>query len=159
MKAVIQRVRRAAVRVEGDTVAAMGHGLVVLLGVETGDTARDAEFVAEKIAGLRLFDDDTGRMNRSVQEVGGAVLVVSQFTLLADVRKGRRPGFDRAAPPEEARRLYQYVVHLLQGKGLPVQTGRFGARMDVEIHNAGPVTILLDSRRERPPSHGGTEKA
>ncbi|MFW6067854.1 MAG: D-aminoacyl-tRNA deacylase [Myxococcota bacterium] len=147
MRAVIQRVSSASVEVEGRAVGEIGPGLLVYLGAGVGDADRDAEYVADKIAGLRVFEDDAGKMNRSVGDVDGAVLVVSQFTLFGDMRKGRRPSFNAAAPPEEGRRLYERVVDRLRAKGLRVDTGRFGAMMDVRATVAGPVTILLDSTK------------
>ncbi len=149
MRAVVQRVRRGAVSVEGRTIAEIGQGLVVLLGVKTTDTEADAHLLARKVAHLRVFGDEAGKLNRSVLEVGGSVLSVSQFTLYGDLRKGNRPSFLEAAPPEEARRLYEAFNASLQGLGVTVQTGRFGAVMLVEIHNDGPVTILLDSEELR----------
>lgn len=146
MRAVIQRVTRASVEVDGAVVGRIGSGLLVLLGVGKGDTEADARSVADKIATLRIFADPQGKMNVAVGDAGGGVLVVSQFTLLGDTSKGRRPGFDRAAPPEEARRLYEVLVTLLKARGLPVETGRFGASMAVELVNDGPVTFLVDSR-------------
>jgi D-aminoacyl-tRNA deacylase len=143
---VIQRVSRAAVTVDGEIVARIGHGLVVLVGVAKGDGPADIEFTASKIRELRIFGDDDGRMNRSVVDTGGAVLVVSQFTLLGDVRRGRRPGFDAAAPPDAARAAYEALLDRLRQSGLPVEAGVFRAHMDVELVNDGPVTILLDSR-------------
>jgi D-tyrosyl-tRNA(Tyr) deacylase len=143
----LQRVSDARVAVDGETVGAIGGGLLVLLGVEEGDGEQDAEGLAKKTAELRLFEDAEGKMNLSVMEVGGEVLVVSQFTLAADCRKGRRPGFSRAAEPETANRLYLYFVELLKGRGLTVATGRFQAMMQVHLVNDGPVTFLLDSRK------------
>lgn len=145
MRAVVQRVTRGAVLVEGRTIAEIGQGLVVLLGVKTTDTEGDAQLLARKVAHLRVFGDEEGKLNRSVLDVGGSVLSVSQFTLYGDVRKGNRPSFLEAAPPEHARRLYEAFNASLGELGVPVQTGRFGAVMLVEIHNDGPVTILLDS--------------
>jgi D-tyrosyl-tRNA(Tyr) deacylase len=147
MRAVLQRVSSASVTVDGRQVGAIGAGLLVLVGVEQGDDTQDVAFVAGKIRDLRVFDDEQGRMNRSVADAGGGVLVVSQFTLLGDCRKGRRPSFDAAAPPEPARRLYEAVVDQLRRDGLPVETGAFQAMMDVSLVNDGPVTLLLDSRR------------
>ncbi|MBI3944845.1 MAG: D-tyrosyl-tRNA(Tyr) deacylase [Armatimonadetes bacterium] len=147
MRAVIQRVRRARVTVEEETVGEIGQGFVALVGVAGDDGPEDARYVADKIAGLRVFPDGEDKMNCAVGEVGGAVLAVSQFTLLGDARRGRRPSFTAAAPPERAEALYQRVVDLLKGRGIAVASGRFGARMVVEIVNDGPVTILLDSRR------------
>jgi D-aminoacyl-tRNA deacylase len=147
MRAVIQRVSRAAVRVDGAVVGAVGRGLLVLLGVARGDGPDDAQALADKVAGLRIFEDPAGKMNLAVAEAGGGVLVVSQFTLLGDARKGNRPGFSDAAPPEEANALYEAVCDQLRARGLPVATGVFRAHMEVELVNDGPVTILLDSRR------------
>lgn len=149
MRAVITRVSSASVDVHGDVVSAIGQGLLVLLGVAEGDSDDDVSYLAGKIATLRIFSDADGKMNLSVQDVGGAVLVVSQFTLLADVRRGRRPSFVHAAPPDEADRLYQEVVTQLRAAGLAVSTGVFQADMQVSSVNDGPVTILLDSRDER----------
>jgi D-tyrosyl-tRNA(Tyr) deacylase len=147
VRAVVQRVSEAAVRVEGDEVGRIGVGLVVLLGVAADDDEGDADYLAEKALNLRIFSDDAGQMNRSVVEAGGGLLVVSQFTLLGDVRKGRRPSYGRAAPPELAERLYEGFVKRLQASGLKVATGTFRAMMDVALVNQGPVTILLDSRK------------
>lgn len=147
MRAVVQRVLRSRVTVDGETVGEIGPGFMVLLGVSRDDTEADADYLAEKIAGLRVFDDEQGRMNRSLQDVGGAVLAVSQFTLYGDVRRGRRPGFDRAARPEQAEPLYQRFVAQLKARGLQVATGRFQTHMEVELVNDGPVTILVDSER------------
>jgi D-tyrosyl-tRNA(Tyr) deacylase len=144
---VIQRVSRAAVAVDGQVVAEIGAGLLVLVGVAKGDGPADIDFTASKIRDLRIFADDDGRMNRSVVDTGGAVLVVSQFTLLGDVRRGRRPGFDAAAPPDAARAAYEALLDRLRQCGLPVEAGVFRAHMDVELVNDGPVTMLLDSRR------------
>jgi D-tyrosyl-tRNA(Tyr) deacylase len=134
------------VRVAGEVVGAIGPGVVVLVGVEKGDADATADRVADKIAELRIFDDDAGRMNRSLLDVGGEALVVSQFTLAASTRKGRRPSFDRAAVPDDARRLYERVVERLRSRGLRAATGSFGARMEVELVNDGPVTILVEER-------------
>ncbi|HYN14513.1 MAG TPA: D-aminoacyl-tRNA deacylase [Terriglobales bacterium] len=147
MRAVVQRVQRARVTVSGETAGEIGQGLLVLLGVGQNDTEAAADYLADKIAGLRIFDDEAGRMNHAVGEIGGAVLVVSQFTLLGDVRRGKRPSFDAAARPELARRLYEYFVGKLRAAGLRCQTGRFQEMMQVELVNEGPVTILLDSER------------
>jgi D-tyrosyl-tRNA(Tyr) deacylase len=147
VRAVIQRVTRASVTVAGSVVGAIGPGLVVLVGVAAGDGPADIEYTASKISNLRVFSDDQGRMNRSVIDTGGSVLVVSQFTLLGDVRKGRRPAFDDAASPEEARGAYGVLVDQLRAGGLAVQTGQFQADMSLELLNDGPVTILIDSRR------------
>lgn len=145
MRAVVQRVSRAAVTVAGETVADIGGGLLVLLGVGRDDGPEDAATVAGKIAGLRVFPDENGRMNRDLADAGGAVLVVSQFTLVADLRKGRRPSFALAAEPDTARRLVDAVVVELRSAGLEVATGRFGAAMEVDLVNDGPVTIVVDT--------------
>jgi D-tyrosyl-tRNA(Tyr) deacylase len=147
MRAVVQRVSQASVTVKGQTVGTIGQGLVVLLGVAREDTAGDAVFLAGKTAGLRIFEDDDGRMNRSVEEIGGSLLVVSQFTLLGDCRKGRRPGFTEAAPPQLADDLYQTYVTALRDRGLAIATGVFQAEMQVALVNDGPVTLMLDSRK------------
>jgi D-tyrosyl-tRNA(Tyr) deacylase len=153
MRAVVQRVSRAKVTINARasnewTSGEIGLGLLVLLGVEREDTEADATYLAEKIAGLRVFEDEDGKMNRSVQDVGGSVLAVSQFTLYGDVRRGKRPSFDAAAPPEHARRLYEFFVERIQAAGLRCETGRFQEMMQVKLVNDGPVTILLDSRKE-----------
>ncbi|HXK12853.1 MAG TPA: D-aminoacyl-tRNA deacylase [Vicinamibacteria bacterium] len=147
MRAVVQRVAEASCRVEGEPVGVIGPGLVVLLGVAHGDTEKDAEYLADKVLHLRVFPDESGQMNRSVRDASGELLVVSQFTLLGDVRKGRRPSYSDAAPPEEADRLYRLFVSRLRPSGLRVATGVFGAMMDVALVNQGPVTILLDSAK------------
>jgi len=147
MKAVLQRVARARVRVAEETVGEIASGLLVLLGVEQGDTSSDADYLAAKTAQLRIFEDEAGKMNLSLQDVAGAALVVSQFTLLADCRKGRRPGFFDAAAPDTALALYEYFASRLESLGVPVARGRFQADMDVELVNRGPVTMLLDSRK------------
>jgi len=144
MKAVIQRVRRAGVTVEGEGVGRIDRGLLVLVGVASGDTDATARALAGKIARLRIFGDEAGKMNRSVRDVGGGVLAVSQFTLLADTRKGNRPSFARAAPPEEAERLYEVFCAALAMEGLAVEKGVFGAMMDVALVNDGPVTIVME---------------
>ena len=149
MRALLQRVARAEVRVEGETVGEIGPGLVVLLGVGEGDGPDDATFLATKTAQLRIFADDEGKINRSLVESGGAALVVSQFTLYADARKGRRPSFVHAAPPEEAERLVAAFADAIRAQGVEVATGRFRAYMQVEIHNDGPVTIWLDTAELR----------
>ena len=146
MRAVVQRVARAVVRIEGRSVGEVGEGLVVLLGVARGDTEEDAAWMAEKVVGLRIFEDEAGKMNRSLMEVGGAVLAVSQFTLLGDARKGRRPSFADAAPPEEAEPLYERFCARVREAGVRCETGVFRAMMDVELVNRGPVTLILDSR-------------
>ena len=145
MRAVVQRVSRARVTISGWTSGEIGLGLLVLLGVGHEDSETDATYLAEKIAGLRIFEDSDGKMNRSVQDVAGSVLAVSQFTLYGDVRRGKRPSFDAAAPPEHARRLYEFFVERIRASGLRCETGRFQEMMQVEMMNEGPVTILLDS--------------
>jgi D-tyrosyl-tRNA(Tyr) deacylase len=147
MRAVVQRVREARVEANGTVTGAIGVGLLVLLGVSRGDSNDDADYLAEKIAGLRIFPDEQGRMNRSVVEVGGAILVVSQFTLYGDCRRGRRPSFDEAAPPDEARSLYEYFVERLRASKLKTETGIFQASMLVHLVNDGPVTLLLESKK------------
>ncbi len=152
MRAVIQRVTQASVSVEGRLVGAIQHGLAILVGVRAGDTEAEAHWMASKIATLRIFDDEAGKLNRSLIDVGGSVLVVSQFTLYGDARKGRRPSYTEAAPPEAAEPLIRRLVGFLEAEGIPVQTGVFRAHMLVEIHNDGPVTILLE-RDEGPPTN------
>jgi D-aminoacyl-tRNA deacylase len=147
MRAVVQRVSRARVSVDGQTSGEIGLGLLVLLGVGAGDARTDADYLAEKTIGLRIFEDNDGKMNLSVAEVGGAMLVVSQFTLFGDARRGKRPSFDAAAPPVQARELYEYFVERVRGAGLRCETGRFQETMRVESVNEGPVTILLDSAK------------
>ena len=147
MRAVIQRVSRAKVTVNGETTGEIGNGLLVLLGVATGDTDADAAYLAEKIVGLRIFEDQDGKMNLSVADTAGALLVVSQFTLYGDVRRGKRPSFDAAAPPQQARELYEYFVEKIRTAGMTCETGRFQEMMQVELVNEGPVTILLDSAK------------
>ena len=144
MKAVIQRVGFASVTVDQQLVARIPHGILVLLGVEKGDDEAKADWLAEKIAGLRIFSDDDGKMNRSVAEVGGELLVVSQFTLAGNCNKGKRPSFDSAAPPDEGKRLYEYFVEAVKVLGLPVQSGIFQADMKVHLVNDGPVTFILE---------------
>ncbi|NOT24013.1 MAG: D-tyrosyl-tRNA(Tyr) deacylase [Nitrospiraceae bacterium] len=146
MKAVVQRVTRAAVRVEGQTVGQIGPGLLVLLGVAKGDGETDRRYLRDKIRALRIFSDEQGKMNRSLADTGGSVLLVSQFTLLGRTSKGRRPSFDEAAPPEEARRLYEQLLTDLRDSGTHVETGIFAAQMQVELLNDGPVTFVIDSR-------------
>jgi len=147
MRAVVQRVSSASVTVGGRTVGAIDHGLLVLVGVQKDDGQADAHYIAAKVGDLRVFEDDARHMNRSVADVGGSVLVVSQFTLAADCRKGRRPSFDAAAAPELAKPLYEEVVRELQTQGLRVATGEFQTMMQVSLVNDGPVTLLLDSRK------------
>ena len=148
MRAVVQRVSEARVRVAGETVGEIGRGLLVLLGVAEEDGQDDVIHLAQKIAGLRIFEDDDGKMNRSLAEAGGGMLVVSQFTLLGDCRKGRRPSFIKAARPEKACALYESFVAEARGQGVEVATGRFQEHMDVELTNDGPVTLILDSRKD-----------
>ena len=147
MRAVVQRVSRARVTVDGEVTGEIGQGLLVLLGVGKEDTEAAADYLANKIAGLRVFDDQYGKINLAVGDVGGAVLAVSQFTLYGSVAKGNRPSFDAAAPPERARQLYEYFVERIRATGLPCETGKFQAMMQVELINDGPVTILLDSSK------------
>jgi D-tyrosyl-tRNA(Tyr) deacylase len=145
VKAVIQRVRRAAVEVDSQTVGAIGQGILVLLGVEKGDVDHDADQLADKIIALRIFEDQAGKMNRSLRDISGELLAVSQFTLAGNCTKGRRPSFDTAAPPVEANRLYEYFVAAVRRHGIPVQTGIFQAMMQVSLINDGPVTFILES--------------
>jgi len=147
MRAVVQRVSRAKVTVRDNIAGEIGHGLLVLLGVAHGDTEADADYLADKIVGLRIFEDSAGKMNVAVAEVNGAALVVSQFTLYGDVRRGKRPSFDAAAAPEQARILYEYFAGRIRAAGIPCETGRFQEMMQVELINDGPVTILLDSSK------------
>ena len=147
MRVVVQRVSKASVTVEGRVAGQIERGLLVLLGVAQGDTEVDADYLADKIAGLRIFEDADEKMNLSVVEVGGAVLAVSQFTLYGDMRRGKRPSFDAAARPEQAKKLYEYFVEKIRTAGLRCETGVFQAMMDVELVNNGPVTILLDSTK------------
>lgn len=147
MRAVVQRVTDADVSVEGKITGSVKKGFVVLLGVEDGDSEKDADYIIDKVTGLRVFDDAEGKMNLSVTDIGGEVLAVSQFTLLGDVRKGKRPSFIKAACPEEAKALYEYFVSGIRAKGIHVGEGVFQAEMLVRINNDGPVTILLDSKK------------
>ncbi len=147
MRAVVQRVSRAKVTINGEITGEIGAGLLVLLGVGAGDTRADADYLAEKTVGLRIFEDSGGKMNLSVADAGGALLVVSQFTLYGDVRRGKRPSFDAAASPQQARELYEYFVEKVRAAGLRCETGRFQEMMEVELVNQGPVTILLDSAK------------
>jgi D-tyrosyl-tRNA(Tyr) deacylase len=147
MRAVVQRVTCASVKVDGETVGQIAKGLLVLLGVAQDDTEGDADYLSDKIFGMRVFEDTDEKMNLTVIEVGGAILAVSQFTLYGDMRRGRRPSFDAAARPEQALRLYEYFVERIRAAGVRCETGKFQAMMEVELVNDGPVTILLDSRK------------
>lgn len=146
MIAVIQRVTESEVRVDDQTIGRIGPGLLVLLGVSRADEEKDADYLADKIAHLRIFEDDDGKMNRSLVDTGGEMLIVSQFTLLGNCRKGRRPSFVQAAPPEKAERLYDYFVYQVKLKGVSVATGQFQAKMAVSLVNDGPVTLILESK-------------
>jgi D-tyrosyl-tRNA(Tyr) deacylase len=148
MRAVVQRVSEARVRVDGQVVGEIARGLLVLLGVSGQDTAADVTYIASKVRGLRIFPDEQGKMNRSVEDIHGALLLVSQFTLYGDARGGRRPSFIQAAPPDTAKALYEDAVRELRGAGLPVETGVFQADMQVELINDGPITLLLDSSKQ-----------
>ncbi len=145
MKAVVQRVKESSVTVEGKVISSIGKGLLVLLGVAEGDGEKEAVYLADKIANLRIFEDDAGKMNRSLLDIGGEMLVVSQFTLLGDCRKGRRPSFIQAAGPEKANGLYEFFVSKIREMGVSVQTGQFRAMMDVALINDGPVTLIVES--------------
>lgn len=149
VRAILQRVSRAEVRVGDRVVGSIARGMVVLLGVARDDTEADAAFIADRTLGLRVFADDAGKMNLALGSVGGQLLVISQFTLLADTESGRRPSFVRAAPPLEAQRLYEHFVSLVRQRDVKVETGEFGARMEVDLVNEGPVTIILDSRNRK----------
>jgi D-tyrosyl-tRNA(Tyr) deacylase len=144
VRVILQRVSRAEVRVEGRSVGSVGRGFLALVGFTAGDSDSELAWIADKIAGLRVFPDEEGKMNRDVREIGGSILVVSQFTLYADIRKGRRPSFVNAAPPEEAELRYNEFIEELRRRDLPVESGEFGALMDVELVNDGPVTLILE---------------
>jgi D-tyrosyl-tRNA(Tyr) deacylase len=146
LKVLLQRVTGGSVSIDGEVVGKIGQGLVAFVGVADGDTEKDIEYLVPKMTGLRIFSDEEGRFNLSVMDIGGELLLVSQFTPLADTRKGRRPGFSRAAPPEQAKKLFEQFVESSRATGLKVETGRFQEYMQIEIHNDGPVTIMLDSR-------------
>lgn len=148
MRAVIQRVAKASVSVDGNVVGSIGPGMAVLIGVEKDDSEKDIAYVAEKIAGLRMFEDSSGKMNLSIKDTGGEILAVSQFTLYGDCRKGRRPSYTRAAGGDFARRYYELLIAKLAEREIPVRTGVFGATMDVHIVNSGPVTLLIDSSKD-----------
>jgi D-tyrosyl-tRNA(Tyr) deacylase len=154
MKAVLQRVSSASVSVDGNVTGAIERGFMILLGVEQGDSDKDAEFLAQKSAELRVFADEAGKMNLSIKDVTGSILLISQFTLLADWRKGRRPGFTRAAAPAEAQRLYEYFGKCLENAGVNVQYGVFGADMKVTLTNDGPVTLLIENQFAVPQASG-----
>jgi len=145
MRALLQRVSRAGVRVDGEKIATIGSGLLIFLGVARGDTRAEADWLADKAAGLRVFSDEAGKMNWSVSDAGGEVLAVSQFTLYGDCRRGRRPGFENAAPHEQANELFEYFKERLSAKGLTVASGRFAAHMEIDLINDGPVTFMLDT--------------
>lgn len=147
MRSVVQRVTRASVTVEGEIVGKIGNGLLIFFGVGQGDELSDLDWIVEKIIGLRIFEDEEGKMNRSVQDVSGKILMVSQFTLYGDCRKGKRPSFSTAAPPEVAKALFDQAVEKMRGYGIHVETGIFQAEMQVELVNDGPVTLLLDSKK------------
>ncbi|MDO4485775.1 MAG: D-aminoacyl-tRNA deacylase [Bacillota bacterium] len=147
MRAVVQRTSGSSVTVDSEITGKIDRGLMVLIGVEDGDSEKDAEYIADKVTGLRIFEDENGKMNLSVTDIRGEILAVSQFTLLGDVRKGKRPSFTKAGAPDEANRLYRKVIELINSKGINVEEGVFQTHMMVEIHNDGPVTILLDSRK------------
>jgi D-tyrosyl-tRNA(Tyr) deacylase len=149
MRAVIQRVRRASVTVDGAVTGAIERGLLVFLGVGREDTQNDIDFIADKIANLRIFEDDSGKMNLSVSDIGGAVLLISQFTLFGDCRKGRRPDFTAAGPPDMAKHLYEHTIAAVKANAVPVETGVFAAHMDIDSINDGPVTLIVDSTIKR----------
>ncbi|MGE3151451.1 MAG: D-aminoacyl-tRNA deacylase [Nitrospiraceae bacterium] len=159
MKAVIQRVTSASVSVDGEQIGSIGHGLVLLLGIAKGDIGQDLDYVVDRVVNLRIFSDAAGRMNRSLLDVQGALLVISQFTLLGSTSGGRRPGFEQAAPPDEARKLYEQVIERLHAFVPRVENGRFGAHMVVTLSNDGPVTFALDSRDRRPGTQASHQEA
>lgn len=147
MRAVVQRVKQARVEVKGETVGSINHGLLVFLGVGKEDSEEDLSYIVDKLLHLRIFEDEQGKMNRSIVDIGGEILVVSQFTLFGDCRKGRRPSFSEAAPPDKAERLYEECINRLRASGISVSTGKFREMMDVYLINDGPVTMLLDSKK------------
>lgn len=147
MRAVIQRVKRASVRVSDETIGSIGHGILLLLGIEESDQDKDLDFMIEKVPNLRIFEDENGKMNKSLLDVEGSILVISQFTLLGDARKGRRPSFITAARPDKAIPMYEKYISKMKEKNIKTEAGEFGADMDVELVNDGPVTILLDSKK------------
>jgi D-aminoacyl-tRNA deacylase len=157
VRVVLQRVKTARVDVAGETVGSIGVGIAILLGVTQSDNQEDAKYLADKVVQLRIFSDEAGRMNRSLLDAGGSLLVVSQFTLYGDCRKGRRPSFDHAAPPEQARALYEYFIQHLRSSNIAVQTGVFQAEMELHLINDGPVTFILDSNRSLSGQTQGTE--
>ena len=144
MRALVQRVRKGSVTIENKLNGSIGQGLIILLGITHKDAEKDADFVADKCVDLRIFEDENGKMNKSLEDVGGSILLISQFTLYAATRKGRRPSFDEAARPEHAKPLYEYFIRRLRSRGINVETGIFGAEMQVEIHNDGPVTMMVE---------------
>ena len=158
MRALLQRVTEASVKVDGENIGACGYGLLILLGVCKGDTRSEAAFLAEKCLNLRIFADDEGKMNRSLLDIQGGILVISQFTLYADTRRGRRPSFVDAAVPEVSQPLYEYFVECLRSGGVYVETGSFGAEMQVSLVNDGPVTILLEKNSEKGESNGSSDQ-
>ncbi|OAG27391.1 D-aminoacyl-tRNA deacylase [Thermodesulfatator autotrophicus] len=147
MRAVIQRVKQASVVVEGEKIASIGRGFLVLVGVSKEDTSKDVDYLARKIVNLRIFEDDQGKLNLSVKDISGEILLVSNFTIYGDCRKGNRPSFDKAAPPELAEKLYLSLAEAVRAEGISVKTGKFRAYMEISLINDGPVTILLDSQR------------
>jgi D-tyrosyl-tRNA(Tyr) deacylase len=159
MKAVIQRVTSASIEVEGEAIGSIGHGVVLLLGIGKGDTRKDLDYIVERVTNLRIFSDQAGKMNRSLLDVQGALLVISQFTLLGSVSGGRRPGFEQAAPPDEARTLYEQAVERFRTLVRQVEVGRFGAHMVVTLSNDGPVTFTLDSRDHRSGTQASSQEA